>query len=177
MRGRLGRRHGAGAEADPAGGLAGSGEQALGCSAMRQFLEAVMFDRPHVVEPDFVGELNLGHHLPVLVVLIVLVPRLGYLDFIHQTEFHRWLLASCFMSAARLNERRSGRSLLAHRKSGESGTGFPDGSISIPYLVTIAERYQKSTPILNQGGAFAEELALYACAPYVVPYGHKSVHQ
>src|SRR5260370_31991623 len=94
MRGRLGRRHGAGAEADPAGGLAGSGEQALGCSAMRQFLEAVMFDRPHVVEPDFIGELNLGHHLPVLVVLIVLVPRLGYLDFVHQAELHRCLLAS-----------------------------------------------------------------------------------
>src|SRR5215472_6442321 len=53
-----------------------------------------MLHRPHGIEAHLFGVLDLGHYLPVFVVLVTLVPRLGHFDFIHQGEFHERLLGS-----------------------------------------------------------------------------------
>ena len=47
------------AEANLLGALTRSGEKYFRCGRVRVFFEEVMFDFPHVVDADFVGQLDL----------------------------------------------------------------------------------------------------------------------
>src|SRR5262249_8051833 len=48
----------------------------------------MVLDRPEVLEADLVGQLDLGHDLFVALLLDAIVVGFGYLNFIHEPEFH-----------------------------------------------------------------------------------------
>ena len=75
-------------DANPLGALRQGAVEHLWCRAVGEFPQKMVLDRPEVIEPDFVRELDLGHDLSVTLLLDALVVGLGNLNFVHQSEFH-----------------------------------------------------------------------------------------
>src|SRR5437870_1138503 len=48
--------------------------------------------RPEVLEADLIGQLDLGHDLFVALLLDAVIVGFGYLNFIHEPEFHGHVL-------------------------------------------------------------------------------------
>lgn len=88
----LGQQNGAMSEPDLLGALAGRREHQFRRGAVRQLLQSVMLDREDMRKPGFVGQLDLIQHLAEFLGLLAFVPRLGHLDFIHQSDFHAIVL-------------------------------------------------------------------------------------
>ena len=76
------------AEPDALGARGGGGQEHLGGRAVRVLLEEVVLDRPGVVEPEPVGELDLGERVLHQLLLVVGSPGLGQLQLVEDAEFH-----------------------------------------------------------------------------------------
>ena len=77
------------AEPDALGAGGRGGQEHVGGRAVRVFLEEVVLDRPRVVEPQPVGQLDLGQRVLHQLVLVVGTPGLGQLQLVEDAEFHR----------------------------------------------------------------------------------------
>ena len=75
-------------EPDPAGSLAGGGEEHLGRARVRVLLEEVVLDLPQVVDPEPVGELHLVERVAQELALVELAIHAGQLMLIEDAEPH-----------------------------------------------------------------------------------------
>jgi hypothetical protein len=82
------QQHDAVADADAFGPRRRSGEKDPRRGGVRELGEEVMLDRPHGVEPEPVGELDLLERFLVDTPLAALVVRLRGLQLVEQIEFH-----------------------------------------------------------------------------------------
>ena len=76
------------AEPDALGAGGGGGQEHVGGRAVRVFLQEMVLDRPGVVEPQPVGQLDLGQRVLHQLVLVVGTPGLGQLQLVEDAEFH-----------------------------------------------------------------------------------------
>src|SRR5208337_1635031 len=88
---RGGQGHDSMAEANLFGALAASGQKNLRRRGVRILLEKMMFDQPHVIDPDFVGQFDLIQRLLEAVVLGIRSPRAGQLMFVEDPKLHSFL--------------------------------------------------------------------------------------
>src|SRR4051794_31036949 len=80
--------HDAVTETDALRALRGGGEEHLGRGGVAVLLEEVVFDLPHVVDAERVGELDLLQRVLDELVLGTFVPRAGKLVFVEDPELH-----------------------------------------------------------------------------------------
>ena len=77
------------AQPDPRCALADGGEEYLRCRAVAVLLEEVVFDLPHVVVSQPIGQLHLVEGVLEEPVLVAVGPRPGHLVLVEDSELHR----------------------------------------------------------------------------------------
>src|SRR5215813_3677232 len=89
----LARQQGDGvANANPLGALGESPVEDFRGRTVGKLPQEMVLYRPEVLEPDLIGQFDLGHDLFVALLLDAVIVGFGYLNFIHEPEFHRHVL-------------------------------------------------------------------------------------
>ena len=82
------------AETDALAALGAGGQEDLGRRAVRVLLEKVVLHRPHAVEAETVGELDLVERLAEQPLLGAGIPGARQLKLVEEAEFHGAAVAS-----------------------------------------------------------------------------------
>src|SRR4029453_6909889 len=89
----LARQQGDGvANANPLGALGESPVEDFRGRTVGKLPQEMVLYRPEVLEADLIGQLDLGHDLLVALLLDAVIVGFGYLNFIHEPEFHGHVL-------------------------------------------------------------------------------------
>src|SRR5215831_3523484 len=80
------------ANANPLGALRESPVEDFRGRTVGKLPQEMVLYRPEVLEADLVGQLDLGHDLLVALLLDAVIVGFGYLNFIHEPEFHGHVL-------------------------------------------------------------------------------------